>query len=29
MGYASEEALLAPRTRERADHSHPFLLAWR
>ena len=27
MGYASEEACWHPETRERADHSHPFLLA--
>ena len=27
MGYASEEACWHPETRERADHSHPFLLS--
>jgi hypothetical protein len=27
MGYASETACWHPETRERADHSHPFLLA--
>jgi 2-methylcitrate dehydratase PrpD len=27
MGYASEAACWHPETRERADHSHPFLLA--
>jgi 2-methylcitrate dehydratase PrpD len=27
MGYASEAACWYPETRERADHSHPFLLA--